>query len=140
MNVRLGMARVARATAVCYALAATLVVGLIANDGYGRTLPNPFERTVRAPAEGKPWETYWTPYVVNIGAHTVGFLEPDEKELQADVKRWAAAHPPYLGARDALVSGSWAALAALALYMLLWAAFRGLRWIARGFFDDRTPV
>lgn len=135
---RRGLGRLVRVAAVVYAVSTVIIVGWVAYDTY-RYSGDPYSRySVRAPDPTKPWERYWTPYTVSIAGRSVGFLEPDEATLNADVAKWAAAHPPSEGYRTAGIAAAKTFGIAAALFAALWASYRGLRWIVLGFIDPPT--
>lgn len=118
MNLREGMARLARGAAVAYWLLATAAVGTSTWGAYGyavndwpapvvaATTPNPFDRFDNV--QGDPWRV-------------------------VDERPSTAQSPPRAAGRAALIGLLWAA----GIYAALWAIFRALRWVGLGFLEPK---
>ncbi len=146
MNVRVGFARLARVTAIAYLLVAIAVVGSDALHAYQfhpnrvRTYQARLEAanlivTVRANNEAEARET-WRRRCSNVagggctGAKTSAWDRDGTPIVELEMSPtarlkgvWEATRPDLFG---------W-----LLAYVILWAVFRAIRWIALGFMDGR---
>jgi hypothetical protein len=136
MNIRRGMGRLARVLTVIYVVGALAISADIGRSAYVLAGPGLFDDL---PVRLDPAKPNWTQYSADIAGHKVTFLEPDEKALAVDVKKWVREH----SVTGRLIAAGKAALVPLGLaallYAALWGGYRTLRWVALGFVD-RPPA
>jgi hypothetical protein len=139
MHWREGFRRIARATAVCYGVAA-----LVGSAAYGLSEGYVPTKTYVVEGQGRTFEV--EAYSEKQAAELVDHHVTANPALFAPVPQaWESNGSPrhVPGAdqrRDWLVAATRAAVAALwwaGAYVALWGLFRGLRWIGRGFLDGR---
>jgi hypothetical protein len=136
MNIRRGMARVARATAIAYWIAATAIAGAGGYTTYSSVaLTNSYDAFASVVSTHPGWRTF---DIKLPDGRTAVVDATDEATARAGALEWAGEHPRRSPLPAALLAAAQILGIAVAVYLVLWALFRTLRWIARGFMD--APV
>jgi hypothetical protein len=150
LNIRLGFARLGRVTAISYGLVSLLIVGSVGKDQWEErelevhpqtfTVREPNGRVYLVPAQDE-WEA-------SSAVEDYIKSNVDLSDLFADIPTTAGAqnpvrisvakydHPRTIAevAKSAGMAAMWCAL----VYTILWAVFRGVRWVALGFMDGKV--
>ena len=132
MNTRKGMSRVVRVMAVAYWAVALCVVAATAYEAYGRSA------TIYAEPVSPGWVNE-DPFRIKVrDGRTVVITAFDHNQARAGAEAWAKAHPRPNAFFEVLSALGLGLGVSSVIFAVLWAIYRGLRWVALGFID--TPV
>jgi hypothetical protein len=140
MNMREGFRRIARAVALIYWAVAAACFGFYIWNALSDPQSNPF---------GARAETYWFDYENGGKATILATSSTEADELAKDAYRSPSPgetihlYSPYhhRATPRKFLEGIGTAFAwVMGVYVILVFIFRGLRWIARGFFEERTAA
>jgi hypothetical protein len=141
MNLRLGMARLARVTAVAYWIIAIGVAALAYSEEATEPVAprvhrvqSPSGRILRVEAYDKAGAIAAAQAYAAEDPERVGG-PPNRFDQFDDVVAYQGSRPTRVSPMAGLAGAGRALLWAVGIYLALWAVFRGIRWVALGFLD-----
>jgi hypothetical protein len=145
MNIRLGFARIARATAILYAIGTIVVAGVCFNSGWenesyratlsGRHLTSSGFGDYAVSWDSAPREGDFDYSIKVPDGRLVPVFAKNDKEAAELIGAWLKRNPPAHPFRAGLKNAAGALVWMAVIFAAFWALFRGVRWIALGFLE-----